>query len=184
MLLLPLRRDEIASSHVGDVRQSGDRLELVIRAERSKNRREHIVPLVGVARAIVESNIDGRPKNAFLLPLTQTGKPFLAWTNFTGDVANQTGFAFRPHDCRRLFASEAGEHELGDFGAIDGALNHAQSATISGAARHYHHGRAIAARQRVLDDWGRLVFRAVATGRWPREDPDTEERIIRFGVAK
>jgi integrase len=180
LLLLPLRREELASTTIGDIRRNGDRLELVVASIRSKNRREYVTPIVGEARSIVERLSDGRPTDAFLIPLTATGKPFTAWKRFAEGVHKSSGVKFRPHDCRRLFATECGEHGLEDFSTVDAALNHAVSASVAGAARHYHHAKGLAARQRLLASWTNLIVHAAATGHWPREDEAAENNIVPF----
>jgi integrase len=187
MLLLPLRREELTSTTIGDIRRNGDRLELVVVSARSKNKAEHVTPIVGEARAIVERLLaDGRPANAFLIPLTVSGKPFTAWKRFAEGIHKSSGVKFRPHDCRRLFATECGEHGLEDFTTVDAALNHAVSASVAGAARHYHHAKVLAARQRLLATWSSLILHAAATGHWPRDDNATTENAIHLpaGVAK
>jgi integrase len=182
LLLLPLKREELASTTIGDIRRNGDRLELVVASTRSKNRREHVTPIVGEARSIVERLLaDGRPSGAFLIPLTATGKPFTAWKRFAEGVRKEAGVKFRPHDCRRLFATECGEHGLEDFSTVDAALNHAVSASVAGAARHYHHAKILAARHRLLAAWSNLVLQAAETGRWPREGGNTTGNILHFG---
>jgi integrase len=187
LLLLPLRREELASTTIGDIRRNGDRLELVVASTRSKNRREYVTPIVGEARSITDRLLaDGRPADAFLIPLTETGKPFTAWKRFAQGVYKGSGVAFRPHDCRRLFATECGEHGLGDFATVDAALNHAVSASVTGAARHYHHGKGMLARQHLLAAWSNLILHAAASGRWPQEERATAENVIHLapGVAK
>ena len=63
--LLPLRRAELANTRVRDIRPNGPRLELVIEAGRAKNRVEHIMPLTGEARAIVERLMEDREPGRF-----------------------------------------------------------------------------------------------------------------------
>jgi integrase len=183
LLLLPLRREELASTKIGDVRRNGDRLELVVVSARSKNKREHVTPIVGEARAIVERLLAGsRPTDGFLIPLTTTGKPFTAWKRFAEAVYKETRVKFRPHDCRRLFATECGEHGLEDFATVDASLNHAVSASVTGAARHYHHAKGLAARQRLLSAWSNLVLHAARTGRWPREAAGPANNLIHLAA--
>jgi integrase len=186
LLLLPLRREELASTTIGDIRPNGDRLELVIASTRSKNRHEHVTPIVGDARSIVERLLaDRRPADAFLVPLTATGKPFTAWKRFAEGVHKEAGVKFRPHDCRRLFATECGEHGLEDFSTVDAALNHAVSASVAGAARHYHHAKVLAARHRLLVAWTNLILHAAATGRWPREGEAAKNNVVPLvGITK
>jgi integrase len=185
LLLLPLRREELASTAIRDIRRNGDRLELVVASTRSKNNREHVTPIVGEARSIVEWLLtNDRPTAAFLIPLTATGKPFTAWKRFAESIRKNSGVQFRPHDCRRLFATECGEHGLEDFVTVDAALNHAMSASVMGAARHYHHAKGLAARQRLLAAWDKVILYAALNGKWPREEASPVLNIIPFAGAR
>jgi integrase len=175
-LLLPLRRQELADTRRRDIIANGDRLELVISSSRSKNAQEHRLPLVGEARAIIERLLTEAPNaspEAFLIPLTRDGTPMNSWRRFAEAVRAASGVAdFALHHFRRLFVSEAAEHDLGDFATIDLLLNHAASTSKVGAARAYHHARQASARARVLEAWGKIVAHAAASGRWPRDTND------------
>jgi integrase len=184
LLLLPLRREELATTRKRDIRQNGNRLELVIEAKRSKNRTEHVTPIGGEARAIIERLLaDARPTDAFLIPLTQTGRPFNAWRRFAEGIRKATGVNFRPHDCRRLFASECGNHDHEDFQVIDAALNHRVSSSVTGAAKHYFHGKRLEARRRLFNLWNGTILCAAMSGRWPREDENLTDNIVPFAGA-
>ena len=184
--LLPLRRAELANTRVRDIRSNGPRLELVIEAGRAKNRVEHIMPLTGEARAIVERLMRDRKPVDYLLKLTDTGRPFDAWKAFARSVRKVSGvsdFAF--HDCRRTFSSECGEHGLEDDAVVDAALNHGRSGSRTGASRHYNHAKKLAARTRLLAAWGQLVEHAARTGCWPRDNPDdTDTNVIPIVIGK
>jgi integrase len=173
LLLLPLRRQELADTRRADISANGDRLELVVAPHRAKNGAEHRLPLVGETREIVERLLEerGEPED-FLIQLSREGTPMNSWRRFSESIERASGvkgFAF--HDTRRLFASEAGEHDLADFSLIDAALNHLQASSKTGAARAYHHARHANARVALMTSWALLVNHAVANGRWPRDVP-------------
>ena len=178
-ILLPLRRQELADLYQSDVQTNGDRVEIVIPGARTKNGREHRLPLVGRARDIVRANLiaDAAPSTR-LLPLTEKGTPMNAWRRFSESVrAASKVNNFALHDFRRLFATETAEHEVGDFTIIDGLLNHAASLSKPGASRAYDHARRSVARTRVLEAWDKIVLHAVECGKWPREVAETTNVI-------
>jgi integrase len=186
-VLLPLRRQELADLYQGDIQANGERMEIVIPAARTKNGREHRLPLVGKAKEIVTSNlIKDTDASTRLLSLTEKGTPMNAWRRFSESVraaSNVKNFAL--HDFRRLFATETAEHEVGDFTIIDGLLNHAASLSKPGASRAYDHARRAAARGRVLEAWDKIVLHAVERGKWPREmDAENNVVALHFGSAK
>lgn len=179
-ILLPLRRQELADLYQHDIQFNGDRIEVVIPATRTKNGREHRLPLVGLAKEIITCNlVQGAAPSARLLPLTERGTPMNAWRRFSESVRNASGVKnFALHDFRRLFATETAEHEVGDFTIIDGLLNHAASLSKPGASRAYDHARRSAARTRVLEAWDKIVLHAVENGKWPREKSSQGENIV------
>ena len=158
LLLLPLRRQELADTRCRDIHVNGDRMELVVPSHRSKNRNEHRLPLVGEAREIVERLLaaPGEPDD-FLIKLSEDGSPMNSWRRFQEAIERASGVAFGFHDPRRLFATESGEHDLADFSLIDAALNHAAAVSKTGAARAYHHARHANARANLMTAWAALI---------------------------
>ena len=186
VLLLPLRRQELADTRRRDIHINGDRMEIIIASSRSKNGREHRLPLVGDVRSIVERLLakSGDPDD-FMLDLTQNQTPMNSWRRFAEAIERAAGFHFEFHDARRLFASEAGEHDLADFPLIDACLNHAQASSKTGAARAYHHARHANALANLMAAWGALVRHALDHGRWPREEPHAANVVsLDFGAGK
>jgi len=182
-LLIPFRRQELADVRRSYIRANGDRLEIVLPPSETKNGKEFIMPLAPQAREIVERLLaEGSerklPPDAFLFQLTRDGSPMNAWRRFSEDVESKCGVHLNLHDTRRLFASELGEHGIGDFTLVDGLLNHAASASNHGASRHYHHAKKSEPRANVMAAWASLIERAAADGRWPRENASAE--IIPF----
>ena len=154
LLLLPLRRQELADTRRNDIHVNGDRLELVVASHRSKNRIEHRLPLVAEAREIVERLLaaPGEPDD-FLIRLSEDGSPMNSWRRFQEAIERASGVAFGFHDTRRLFATESGEHDLADFSLIDAALNHSAAISKTGASRAYHHARHANARANLMTAW-------------------------------
>jgi integrase len=171
-LLLPLRRQELADVRRSYINQNGGRLEISLPATATKSGRAFTMPMQGEARAIVERLMkDGEklPDDAYLIQMTREGTPMNAWKRFSEDVDKCCGVHLTLHGNRRTFASELGEHEIGDFALVDELLNHSGSASKPGAARHYFHGVKNEPRARIMGEWGRLIEHAVAHGKWPRE---------------
>jgi integrase len=179
MILVPLRRSEMANLTVGDIHRDGQRLQIVLKAEKTKSRRAHVVPLVGTARGIVERLLEGRREpGAFLFGLTDSGRPFVAWKALGKDIERACARRLAWHDLRRLVVSEAGEHEIGTLAELDELLNHSASTTKMGAARHYHHGANMRARSRILREWDAVVAHAVAHGSWPRHGAEEDGSVV------
>ena len=186
LLLLPLRRQELADTRRRDIHFNGERLELVIASHRSKNRLEHRLPLVAEAREIVARLLaaPGEPEE-FLLKLSEDGSPMNSWRRFQEAIERASRIAFGFHDPRRLFATECGEHDLADFSLIDAALNHAAAVSKTGAARAYHHARHANARANLMTAWATLISHAISAGRWPREEPQAANVVaFSFGNGK
>jgi integrase len=183
LMLMPLRRQELADSRRSDVHVNGDRLELVIASHRSKNRHEHRLPLVAEARVIVDRllAVPGEPDD-FLIKLSEDGSAMNSWKRFQEAIERASGVEFGFHDTRRLFATECGEHDLADFSLIDAALNHAAAISKTGAARAYHHAKHANARASLMSAWASLVRHAVTNGRWPREEPQADN-VVAFSFA-
>jgi integrase len=188
LLLLALRRQELADARRADIHVNGSRMELVIAAQDNpKNWTEFRIPIVAAAREIVERLLDapGEPGD-YLIPLSEDGSRMTSWRRFAEKVEKISGVGnFGFHDARRVFSSECGEHELGDFGLIDQMINHVGAASKPGASGHYNHARRADARTKLMGDWAALVLHAVDKGRWPRD----EERVgnvlaFNFGTGK
>ena len=183
LMLLPLRRQELADTRRSDVHVNGDRLELVVSSDRSKNRNEHRLPLVAEAREIVERLLaaPGEPDN-FLIKLSEDGSSMNSWRRFQEAIERASGVAFGFHDTRRLFATECGEHDLADFSLIDAALNHSAAASKTGASKAYHHAARANARANLMSAWASLIRHVVVNGRWPREEPQANN-VVAFNFA-
>ncbi len=170
-LLLPLRKQALADLRADNIVLDGDGGEIRLQAQQTKNRKEaFVLPLTGSALAIVRELLAGTSSPAdLLIPMNKHGGPFTSWCRFTGQVAREAGLHFHWHDTRRMFASEMSEHGASNFWTVDALLNHAKSASISGAARSYHLATEKPARLAAMVAWDRLVMHAAEHGAWPRQ---------------
>jgi hypothetical protein len=106
-----------------------------------------------------------------------------SWKRFSEAIGRASGVAFTFHDSRRLFATEAAEHDLADFTLIDACLNH--FAAIPSAARAYFYPRHTNARANLMTSWAALIRHAAETGRWLREEPRAGDVVaFNFGNSK
>jgi integrase len=188
LLLLPLRRQELADTRRTGIQVNGSRMELVIAAvDNKRNWTEFRVPIVTAAREIVERllNAPGEPGD-YLIPLSEDGSRMNSWRRFAEKIEKISGVGkFSFHDARRVFSSECGEHELGDFGLIDQMINHVGAASKPGASGHYNHARRADARAKLMGDWAALVLHAVDEGHWPRDKEHADNVVaLNFGTAK
>jgi integrase len=188
LLLLPLRRQELADTRRAGIQINGPRMELVIAAvDNKKNWTEFRLPVVSPARQIVERLLDapGEPDD-YLIPLSEDGSRMNSWRRFAEKVEKISGVGhFGFHDARRVFSSECGEHELGDFALVDQMINHVGAASKPGASGHYHHAKRTDARAKLMGDWAALVLHAVDKGRWPRDEEHADNVVaLNFGTGK
>jgi integrase len=188
LLLLPLRRQELADARRADIHVNGSRMELIIAAvDNKKNWTEFRVPIVAAAREIVERLLDapGEPGD-YLIPLSEDGSRMNSWRRFAEKIEKISGVGkFGFHDARRVFSSECGEHELGDFSLVDQLINHVGAASKPGASGHYHHAKRADARENLMGKWAALVLHAVDKGRWPRDKEHADNVLaFNFGTGK
>lgn len=112
-----------------------------IPASRTKNKIEHIIPLVGQALAIVERLADG--KEAGPLIVTPRGKELTSQNLAKAMEALRKGLFVEtatPHDLRRTAATLLGRLDI-DQMTIGRVLNHASTtkATVTGSVYDRHH---------------------------------------------
>lgn len=188
LILLPLRRDELAELRGRDIETSLGVLQLKIDKTRSKTKVEHRLPLVGEAARIVQRLREGRKPEDFLLQLTATDKPFDCWTAFKNEIRELSGQRwFYFHSTRKAFSTEADEHRLEEFDLIDACLNHARAGSRGGSGRNYNFAKAMPRRAELLRAWEKVIMHAVANGVWPREDETLHapaDNVIELGARK
>jgi integrase len=180
LILLPLRRDELADAKVSNISTNLGLLQIMVPKPRSKTGTEHRLPIVGEAAAIVNRLLKDREPENYLIPLTATGNKFDSWKSFQEQVKRESGQAwFYFHSMRKMFSTEATEHGLEEHAVIDGMLNHAASLSVTGSARSYNFAKMMPRRAELLREWERVVLHSVGSGKWPRE----ESNVIGFDPA-
>jgi integrase len=164
LMLTGARRDEVAGMRWTEL--DSDRENWTLPRERSKNRREHVVPLSYPAAAILASTPlfehspfvfgGGRAApGAFAKTKTRLdaeiarlslGEPIPRWTI---------------HDIRRSVATQLAEMKIAPH-VIEAVLNH-KSGTIKGVAAVYNRYNYSAEKRAALDAWARRLD-AIVTG--------------------
>jgi integrase len=125
-----------------------------IPGKRSKNRRDHIVPLSDLALEIIERAMNRAPDSPWLFPSPHDDGPIRpksasrAVLRIQRQWGRQDG-QFATHDLRRTLATRMGEMDVAD-GVIDLILGHTPQ-TVAG--RHYIHSRQLRKMRRALDMW-------------------------------
>ena len=124
------RRGEIADLMWSEI--DGDRL--VLPPARTKNRREHIVPLAPRATALLETIQGG---SQYVFGTAESDSPFSGWSRAGRRLVQDTGLAhFTLHDLRRTFSTI--HATIGTpIHVTERLLNHV-SGTISGVAAVYN----------------------------------------------
>ena len=146
----------------------------------TKNGDEFALPLLLPVHALVSSAGLRQPLDA-VFQLTDTGKPFTAWTSFTRQVRRLSSVPdFNFHHLRRTFNTVLAEQGIGTPEVVDGLLNHRQTSTRAGVKGIYNQASLWPQKQRVMAQWAELVDRAAATGSWhgtTSEDDDEQEVV-------
>ena len=116
LILLPFRRGEMTGLAAGDVDQR--RREIRLPPARTKNKREFTMPLADAAVEILAPRVA-----ACASADERLFGQRLDWDSLLIRLRKLSAVEqFSMHDLRRLFASECGEHGIGDFDLIDGLL--------------------------------------------------------------
>ena len=130
LVLTGQRRGEIAGLRWSEI----DDAQLVLSPERTKNKREHIVPIGSMALELLHS-IEGGSTYVFGTPLSDA--PFNGWSRAQRNLLKETGLDhFTLHDLRRTFSTI--HAKIGTpIHVTEKLLNHV-SGTISGVAAVYN----------------------------------------------
>lgn len=149
LILTGQRRDEVGQMRWDEIDFTTGRW--TIPANRSKNRKQHIVDLPGLALKILRDipQIDDCP-----FVFTSTGKtPVSGYSKAKArlDACAQLT-DWKLHDLRRTFATLATEELGAPPVVVDKILNH-QSGAVRGIAAVYQRGQYLAERKRVLEEW-------------------------------
>lgn len=169
VILLPLRRMELANAYVRDVETRDGQRVLVLRA--TKNDEPFLVPLKGEALAIIERRITKLKPDELIFPVRNS------WSDWYEHLRELSGVAdFRVHDLRRTFASQASANGVADIAMVDKCLNHKASVTHGGVLGVYQQSDLLEKRASIFETWGAMVARAVATGSFKPADNVTQLR--------
>ncbi|MEY9631309.1 tyrosine-type recombinase/integrase [Sinorhizobium fredii] len=181
LLLTAQRRNEVAHAPRSELELGGNNQIWTIPPERSKNGREHLVPLP----SLVLQAISGLEKVGDTFLLSTTGEtPISGFSRAKKAIdaemlaiAKKEAAALRLkpedvkleawtlHDLRRTAAS--GMARLGvPVHVVEAVLNH-QSGTIKGVAKIYNRYEYLDEKRKALADWGEQVLRIAARG--PRD---------------
>jgi len=123
ILLTGLRRREAGYMRWADV----DLRRGTLTVRQTKNHRDHVLPITGRVRVILEARKQADPASEYVFGTAQIQRQLDA-------VEAATGLKVGPHDLRRTWASVADKVGLGAY-AIKAALNHVTTGDITGT--HY-----------------------------------------------
>jgi integrase len=154
------RREEVAQLKPQEIDESARTL--TIPAERTKNKRAHIVHLSEPAWAIIAGRLNGDYVFA-----TSSGNHFQTFGKAKRDLDKLCSISgWRLHDLRRTIVS--GMARLGVPPHVaDKILNH-QSGTISGVAAVYQRHEFLTERKDALDRWGTHISHIIRTFENPK----------------
>lgn len=186
LILTAQRRDEVANARYSEFNKAGDLW--IIPRDRTKNSKEHDVPLSEAARGVIGTL--PQIKGATDLIFTTTGNtPVSGYSKAKArldaimiKIAREEAMArgespdnvqikpWRIHDLRRTAAS--GMARLGQpVHVIEAVLNHSTGA-ISGVAAVYNRHSYLPEKRRALEAWGQFVLDLAGNS--------SEEKVIAF----
>ena len=154
LILTGCRRDEIGSLRWCEV--TGD--QIVLPPQRTKNNREHRIPIVGAVRAI----LDGRERDGTFVFGRHPGKPFSGWGVSKAGLDRRIKAAghqlpgWRIHDLRRSFRTGLGRLGVAPHIA-ELAINHARKGIEATYDKHRYEGEI----KTALTLWANQVFAIV-----------------------
>lgn len=138
-LLLGARSGEVAGMEAGEIAEEGDKLVWTLPAQRSKNKRPRITPIVGKAADLIKEAIKVRPSG----PLFRTldGSRALTSTDVGQALLNREKTRpiarFTTHDLRRTVVSKMDELGI-SLDTIAAVIGHQRgSASTRVLVRHY-----------------------------------------------
>ena len=154
LILTGCRRDEVGSLRWCEV--AGD--QIVLPPQRTKNNREHRIPLVGAVRAI----LDGRERDGMFVFGRHPGKPFSGWGVSKAGLDRRIKAAgpqlpgWRIHDLSRTFRTGLGKLGVAPHIA-ELAINHARKGIEATYDKHRYEGEI----KTALTLWANQVFAIV-----------------------
>ena len=151
LALTAQRREEIGSLRWSELEGEGEKALIALPAERTKNNRQHDVPLSKAARSILD-DIPKRGERDLIFGEGAGG--FSGWSKAKAAMDERLGKAVKPwtlHDLRRTAATR-----MADLGVqphvIEAALNHV-SGHKGGVAGIYNRSTYAAEKRAALDLW-------------------------------
>jgi integrase len=133
----------------------------VLPAERTKSRREHVLPLPTLALSILGEAIRRAGESEWLFPSSAASAPMRPRSASRALLRMRDGLELADvgtHDLRRTLATGLGNMGTGEE-VIERVLNHAPR-TVAG--RHYNHAKHFDAMKRALEAWSERVQTIIA----------------------
>jgi integrase len=165
LLLTGQREGEIAGLLRSELREDA----FILPGSRTKNHREHLVPLSAVARAIIDDQLAGQLDGKRDLIFGRSQGPFSGWSKskkrLDAAIESTNGKAFphwQLHDLRRSFATHAAGIGIQPH-ILESILNH-QSGFRSGVAGIYNRATYDSEKRTALDRWAEHLL-AIVEGR-------------------
>jgi integrase len=160
-LCLGARVGEIAGMMAPEFeRDASERLLWLLPAGRSKNGRERLTPILGLALGILEPRLKAARAGDGRLFVPRSGKSLNATSVGTAIIRRRAAMPiaeWASHDLRRTAASEMAKLEL-PFEIIATVLGQTAGAAGTGTlTRHYIHGAFIDLKIRALEAWDRRL---------------------------
>jgi integrase len=176
LIVLPMRREEVAAMPVAELSLDGDEPVWVLPAERTKRANALRVPLLPLARSIIKEALASadRPKDAAFVFSTTGDTSVSGFTKgkrrWDAAVAAARAKAAKEieadaeamphwtlHDLRTTFNTHACERLKVDAAVADRILNHVATATTSKIMRVYNKSELFEERKVALQAWERLL---------------------------
>ena len=170
MLLTGQRRSEVAGMRRGEL----DGSTWTIPAARTKNKREHVVPLSGLATEVLAGVERDERCGDHVLSTTGGRTPISGWSKVKRRVDKLAGFSdWRLHDLRRTAVT--GMARAGaDLTVVERAVNHV-SGSFAGVVGTYQKHRYSEEVRRAMEAWANLLAEVVGEG---------QDNVVRMGAAR
>lgn len=128
-------------------------------ASRSKNRRDHVLPLPDLALELLAALRGLHPDGAWLFPWRNAARAAKPWNNSSlSHLVRVAGYDWTPRDVRRTVKTLAINAGI-DKAVLDRVQNHAQSDVSS---RHYDRDQHLAAKRQALETWAHALSARLA----------------------
>lgn len=165
LILTGQREGEIAGLRRSELREDA----ILLPGSRTKNHREHLIPLSAAARAIIDRHLERQLGNERDLIFGRSQGPFSGWSKskkrLDAAINNANGQRlpqWRLHDLRRSFATHAAGIGIQPH-IIESILNH-QSGFRAGVAGIYNRASYDVEKRTALDRWATHLLKIVEGG--------------------